>query len=50
MPTPEGQITSSKIYNQEPEEKQDDLSDVQGSSGDEPAGEDEGSEEASQEV
>ena len=50
MPTPEGQITSSQIYNQEPEEKTDDLSDVQGSSESEPTGENQGSEEASQEV
>jgi hypothetical protein len=50
MPTPEGQITSSQIYNQEPEEKTDDLSDVQGSSGDEQSGEDQGSEETTQEV
>jgi hypothetical protein len=50
MPTPEGQITSSQIYNQEPEEIQDDLSDVQGSSESEPATEDQGSEETTQEV
>jgi hypothetical protein len=50
MPTPEGQITSSQIYNQEPEEKQDDLFDVQGSGGDEQPAEDQGSDEASQEV
>jgi hypothetical protein len=48
MPVPEGVITTSQTT--EPEEKQDDLSDVQGSSGDEQSGEDEGSEETTQEV
>jgi len=48
MPTPEGQITSSEIWKEE--EKQDDLFDVQGSGGDEQPAEDQGSDEASQEV
>jgi hypothetical protein len=48
MPTPEGQITSSQIWKDE--EEQDDLSDVQGSSGTEQPAEDQGSEETTQEV
>ena len=48
MPTPEGDITTSEIN--KPEEIQDDLSDVQGSSESEPATEDQGSEETTQEV
>ena len=48
MPTPEGQITSSQIWKEE--EKQNDLSNVQGSSEPEQPAEDQGSEETTQEV
>jgi hypothetical protein len=50
MPTPEGEITSTEIWSQPVEEKQDDLSDVQGSSESEPTGKDKGSKETTQEV
>jgi hypothetical protein len=50
MPTPQGDITSSQLWTQPEEEKQDDLFDVQGSGGDEQPAEDQGSDEASQEV
>jgi len=50
MPTPQGDITTTEIWSQPAEEKQDDMSDVQGSSGDELAREDQGSEETTQEV
>lgn len=50
MPTPQGDITTTEIWSQPVEENQDDLSDVQGSSGDEQPAEDQGSEETTQEV
>ena len=50
MPTPQGDITTTEIWSQPAEEKQDDMSDVQGSSEAEQPADDQGSEETTQEV